>query len=158
MTAAVFGFAGVIVGALLNVAATAWQASRSDRSAARVAARLVHLELRAVGLAWLVRADAGETASLPAPVWEANQAALARGLPDRSWEAVVSAFELVTNSSGRALASALKPGDPTHRDEPVRSDEDVITAAIDKLLDASVAEPRLIDRIVRVQHDRSRRR
>jgi hypothetical protein len=46
MLPAVFGLIGVIVGGLLNAAVTAWQARREDVASARVAARLVDLELR----------------------------------------------------------------------------------------------------------------
>jgi hypothetical protein len=137
MTAAIFGLIGVVVGGLLNGAVTAWQARRTDASAARVGARLVDLELRqaALALAVLERAEltASETKSsrkFSTTAWDKYQEVLARTLSDKDWQTIAAAYEIVTGSPGRKLASTIiADAEPTGAKSSRRSDAQIVSDA-----------------------------
>jgi hypothetical protein len=125
MLAAVFGLIGVVVGGLLNAAVTAWQARRADVASARVAARLVDLELREAAAILVLNQHANRLSQADSPfsnvAWRKYQDVLARALSDRSWDAVATAYEVIEGSRERVLARAVKaspdvPGSPTRRD------------------------------------------
>lgn len=107
MTAAIFGLLGVIVGAFINVAATALLQRRTEQSDQRSAARLVASELAN----FFMLADAAATRppeELPqlresAPiVWRSNRTELARSLESDDWERVALAYARIDS-----LASVL---------------------------------------------------
>ena len=137
VTAAIFGLIGVVVGGLLNGAVTAWQARRTDAFAARVGARLVDLELRQAALALAVLEDekpiaSGEGGSpkFSTAAWDKYQEVLARTLADEDWLTVSAAYEVVTGSPGRKLASTLiADAEPNGAESSRRSDAQVVADA-----------------------------
>jgi hypothetical protein len=127
MTAAIFGLIGVVVGGLLNGAVAAWQARRTDAHATRVGARLIDLELRYATLALKVLEDDGSKASgeetsrkFSTTAWDKYQEVLARTLSDKDWRIIAHAYEIVTGSPGRKLASALRPSPELVGNQPSR--------------------------------------
>jgi hypothetical protein len=137
VTAAIFGLIGVVVGGLLNGAVTAWQGRRTDAFAARVGARLVDLELRQAALALAVLEDEGSTdfgerasTKFSTAAWDKYQEVLARMLSDEDWLTVSAAYEVVSGSPGRKLASALiADAEPTGSEASRRSDVQVVADA-----------------------------
>lgn len=137
MTAAIFGLIGVVVGGLLNGAVTAWQTRRTDAFAARVGARLVDLELRQAALALAVLEDEEATASgegasrkFSAAAWDKYQEVLARTLSDEDGLTVSDAYDVVSGSPGRKLASAIiADAEPTSSESSRRSDAQVVADA-----------------------------
>lgn len=109
MTAAIFGLVGVIIGGLLNGAVTAWQARRQEKADGRVAARLVHVELRDIYFLGAVAAtlEVPPDTPFPTPAWRNHQAVLARALSDKGWETVCGAYELIQGTQATRLARAL---------------------------------------------------
>jgi hypothetical protein len=125
MLPAVFGLIGVIVGGLLNAAVTAWQARREDVASARVAARLIDLELREAAAILVLNQGANRISQGDSPfsnaAWRKYRDVLARALSDRGWEAVATAYEVIEGSPERILAHFDKanpdiPGSPNRRD------------------------------------------
>ena len=87
MTAAIFGLLGVIVGAVINGAATALLQRRVERSDQRSAARLVRGELIRF---WALAREAAQRSPEDLPqlrdnaqiLWQSYRAVLARALTD----------------------------------------------------------------------------
>ena len=144
MTAAIFGLIGVIVGGLLNAAAVAWQARRGEKATARLASRLVALELQeAFFLLTLnpdVAAEPEGQEQLSSAAWASHRDALARTLDDEDWNAVAAAYEVIEGHPSRALAKATAPkADPRAPGSPTRSDLDIVGEAARRL--QAVGEP-----------------
>lgn len=107
MTAAIFGLIGVIVGAVINGAATALLQRRAERSDQRSAARLVRSELVRY---WTLADEAGRRSPEDLPqlhemtpiLWQSYRAVLARALADEDWFLVARAYAHVD-----ALAAVL---------------------------------------------------
>lgn len=107
MTAAIFGLLGVIVGAVINGAATALLQRRAERSDRRSAARLVRSELVRF---WALAREAARQSPEHLPqlrettpiLWNSYRAVLARALTDEGWVLVARAYAHVD-----ALAAVL---------------------------------------------------
>jgi hypothetical protein len=87
---------GVLVGGLTTLVTTAYFERRRDRADSRQARRLVAEELRSIWNHLDLMAEEKEYPStlptspsfLPSGQWEANRAALARHLGDKTWDAL----------------------------------------------------------------------
>ena len=87
-SSAIFGFAGVIVGAASTYVAQRGAEGRLAKADARVGVRLSHLdlvELRSTLHAALENDQLWEVGAVDAPRWKEHDAALARALPLEEW-------------------------------------------------------------------------
>jgi hypothetical protein len=91
VTAAIFGFIGVIVGTAVAAVAPYLLSARNKYGAATVAARLVLVELDRVRHV-LDGGDASKVRTLDTPTWTTHAAALAMVLPDAHWTIVSTAY------------------------------------------------------------------
>jgi len=140
MTAAIFGLLGVIVGAVINGAATALLQRRVERSEKRSAARLVRGELIRF---WTLAREAAQRSPEHLPqlrdtapiVWQSYRAVLARALADEDWIVVARAYAHVD-----AVAAVLVfERDGTLEDRRTREAQRLLAAMIEPLAEAAVA-------------------
>jgi hypothetical protein len=140
MTAAIFGLLGVIVGAVINGAASALLQRRVERSDRRSAARLVRSELVRF---WTLAREAARRSpeDLPqlresAPIlWQNYRAVLARALTDEDWVLVARAYAHVD-----AVAAVLVfERDGTLADWRSREAKRLLAAMIGPVEEAAVA-------------------
>lgn len=98
MTEAIFGFVGVIVGALLSGATTMLIERRREGKDAIVAARLVSEEISMIQgevESWITNRLVPERLVLKHDAWDTHKQILARSLPPPDWEMVCATYTWV---------------------------------------------------------------
>jgi hypothetical protein len=140
MTAAIFGLIGVIVGGIMNGAATALLQRRAERSDQRSAARLVRSELvrfRSLALEAARRSpeDLPQLRETTPILWQSNRGVLARALTEHDWALVARAYAHVD-----ALVSVLvfEP-DGTLQDWRTHEAQRLLAAMLDPVEEAAGA-------------------
>jgi hypothetical protein len=109
VTEAIFGFVGVVVGALLSGAITILVDNRRERKDAIVAARLVSEEISMIQgevESWITNRFVPEHLVLKHDAWETHKQILARSLPAPDWEMVAATYTWV-----HLLTTDPRPGE-----------------------------------------------
>lgn len=114
MIVALFGLAGVIVGALLSGLVSYIVESRREHKDAVVAARFVSEEIQMMQVdveIWIQDRYVPETLNLRTDAWEQHNLALARTLPGPDWEMVAATYTWI-----HLLTTAPRPGEILEKD------------------------------------------
>jgi hypothetical protein len=117
VTAAIFGFVGVLVGGLVTWGIEVWRARHGEQDEARVAARLVADELDTIYLARL-KVHSLEPQfprqielALAQDAWMNYRATLARELEDESWNKVGGAYDVLATEFDDLESTVYSPAE-----------------------------------------------
>lgn len=130
MTAAIFGFIGVIIGGVLNALVAVVLERRRAERAQRTSARLAAEEIQSNGQTLWACNETGlwlpmRNHPLRFDTWEAHAEVLA-GLPYADWATVAQAIRLtlqIDRVHGHGEQTRLSPMDPAHVQGAVRACE-----------------------------------
>lgn len=137
MIAAVFGFVGVLVGALATAASTWFFTRRRERREEAVAVRLIREDVILAGstLENVLRNGWFPEFNLPLEDWREHRASLAEHLELEEWNRVADAMGYLNRIE--VMLNSVGNGEPIEPDEIPDGAKEVIEEAVEKLKQAN---------------------
>jgi hypothetical protein len=150
MSEALFGFAGVIVGALLTGAVEWWRETRRERRGARAAMRVLKNDLE-VGAAMLGGTESSglwwsrPSFSLPTKAWSDYRELLATGIQNEDdWDVIRVSFQEFSDVNSYRAARDDAAGGPGQASYSPTTDSAVVAPARERATNAVATVDRLL--------------